>query len=497
MTKHFERRAFLGLLAAGVALPGQAFSQVPQASLRPKSRPGSAKPLAVTADTLVEKSGLSGEIAFSVFNLNSGRPLEARDPTTPMPPASVAKTLTSLYALDVLGPEHRFETRVLATGPVKDGVLDGDLILAGGGDPTLQTDDMADLARMVKDSGLREVKGKFLVWGGALHFQPVIDELQPAYVGYNPAISGLALNFNRVHFQWKREGGGWGVTMDARSEKFRPEVGMARMRVIDRDTPLFTYADADGRDNWTVAQTALGKGGSRWLPVRKPELYAGEVFQTMLRAHGIVLKAPQVVPALPATTPIATRTSEPLSEVLRDMLKYSTNLTAEMVGLAATAKRTGFADSLRSSGTRMSEWGTATLDLKATHMVDHSGLGDDSRTTAGDLIRALTSPLARQTLRPLLKHIPVRDDSYRVDKTDPLQIVAKTGTLNFVSTLAGYASLPDGTDMAFAIMTGDLPRRDALTMSQRESPPGGSAWARRSRILQQKLLQRWSLIHAG
>lgn len=485
------------MLAAGAALPGAAWANVPQTSLRPRPRPGSARPLAETADDLIARANLSGDVHFSVFDLNAGRPLEARAPTAQLPPASVAKILTALYALDVLGPDHRFETRVLATGHIEGGVLKGDLILAGGGDPTLQTDDMADLAQKVKAAGIQSVSGRFLVWGGALKFEPVIDTLQPPHVGYNPAISGLALNFNRVHFEWKRQNGQWGVAMDARSDRFRPAVSMARMRIVNRDLPVYTYADEGGRDNWTVAQTALGNGGSRWLPVRKPELYAAEVFQTMMRSHGIALKTPEVTATLPQATVIGRRTSAPLTDVLRDMLKYSTNITAEMVGMAATVHWKGSPQSLLGSARAMSDWGRQRLGLKETAMVDHSGLGDRSRTSAGDLIRALNTPLALTSLRPLLKRITIRDQNYKVISGHPLTVVAKTGTLNFVSALAGYASMPDGTDLAFAMLTADLPKRDALSMAERERPAGGPQWNRRSKLLQQALLQRWGVIHAS
>ena len=58
--------------------------------------------------------------------------------------------------------------------------------------------------------------------------------------------------------------------MDARSERVVPPVRMARMTRGSRETPLFTFAEAGGIDTWTVASGALGKGGSRWLPVRQP-----------------------------------------------------------------------------------------------------------------------------------------------------------------------------------------------------------------------------------
>ena len=497
MTRHFDRRLFLAGLTASVAVPAIVAAQPPATSKRPEARPGSTKPLSVTAEEMVAEAGLSGEAAFHVADLSQTQLLEARNPTVPLPPASVAKALTALYALDVLGAEHRFATQVTATGPIEGGVLKGDLILQGGGDPTLQTNDLAELAAAVKATGLRAVEGHFYVWGGALPYAQVIDVLQPPHVGYNPSVSGLALNFNRVHFEWRRDGGRWGVTMDARSDKYRPEVAMARMRIVDRSGPVYTYADEGGRDDWTVAQGALGNGGSRWLPVRKPELYAGEVFQTLMRAHGIVLETPRVTQVLPQGRVVAERESEPMRYILRDMLLYSTNITAEMVGLAATAGLSGRAATLEASARRMSDWARERLGLTDTDFVDHSGLGDRSRTTVEDLVRALSTPLARAELRPLLKTIDMRNRDYKVMPDHPLDVVAKTGTLNFVSTLAGYAEMPDGRDMAFAILTADIPRRDALSEAERERPAGGRAWARRSRLLQQALLQRWGVIHAG
>ena len=85
-------------------------------------------------------------------------------------------------------------------------------VLAGGGDPTLQTDQLGDLVARLAGTGVRGATGRFLHWAGALPRIDRISDDQPDHVGYNPAISGLNLNFNRVHFEWKRAaGGGWGV----------------------------------------------------------------------------------------------------------------------------------------------------------------------------------------------------------------------------------------------------------------------------------------------
>ena len=96
---------------------------------------------------------------------------------------------------------------------------------------------------------------------------------QPDFVGYNPAISGLMLNFNRVNFVWKAVNDGDSLAMNAEGERFVPPVSMARVQVVDRDVPLFAYEpgpeSAAAQDNRSVARGALGREGSRWLPVRK------------------------------------------------------------------------------------------------------------------------------------------------------------------------------------------------------------------------------------
>jgi serine-type D-Ala-D-Ala carboxypeptidase/endopeptidase (penicillin-binding protein 4) len=79
-----------------------------------------------------------------------------------MTPASNFKLLVSATALEKLGPDFTYATEVYARGKVEKGVLDGDLILKGGGDPVLETADLTDLAKQVKAAGISQVKGSVL-----------------------------------------------------------------------------------------------------------------------------------------------------------------------------------------------------------------------------------------------------------------------------------------------------------------------------------------------
>ena len=493
------RRLVLGAL---LAAPGAALAEAPLRSIRPEPRggrpPAEARRVAAPpAEAIVAGAGLGGRVAFAVADARTGALLEASGAGQAMPPASVTKAITALYAAEALGPGHRFRTHLVAVGPVANGRIDGDLILAGTGDPTLNTDHLAAMAARLRDAGIREVTGRFRVYGGALPYVRSIDPGQPDHVGYNPAISGLNLNFNRVHFEWRRAGGNWQVAMDARSERLRPAVTVARMRIADRRSPLYTYDDRDGVDDWTVAGPALDRDGSRWLPVRRPAEYAGEVFQVLARSYGIVLRHPEAIRAAPRGTVLVEHVSDDLTAVLTDMLKWSTNLTAEVVGLTASALRGGTPGSLAVSGARMADWLRGRTGIDGARFVDHSGLGPDSRITPEDMVKALVRSGPDGTLRRMLKRIDMADSNGRPLRDHPARVVAKTGTLNFVGGLAGYVQGPSNAVLAFAIFAADLERRQRLTPEEMERPDGGRGWTQRARAMQQKLIERWVTVHAA
>ncbi len=505
MTKNdsdVSRRWLLGALLASVATP--ALAEAPLTSVRPVPRPapGGAlgapailtKPAAASADDIILSARLGGQVAYLCVDPATGETIDARDPDLGLPPASTAKSITTLYALDRLGGGHRFETRVLATGPVAGGQVQGDLILSGTGDPTLSTDMLAAMAATLSSKGIRGVTGRFLVDDGALPNLPLIDPEQPDYVGYNPAISGLNLNYNRVHFEWKRKGNGWSVAMDARSDRFVPPVQMAQMTVVNRDKPLFTFDQKGGIDSWTVAATALGNAGSRWLPVRQPGAYTGDVFRALAKAQGVDLPEPREIRGSPTGTMLVRQTSDDLSAVIRSMLKYSTNLTAEVLGLSSSGPDAG---TLRESGRRMSGWANAKFGRSGS-FVDHSGLGPDSRVAPADMVAALASPAGAQ-LAGLMKPFKLRGlegQPAKGAKEPDLTVQAKTGTLNFASGLVGFVLTPAGRRLAFAVYAADIPRRDALPLALREEPPGGSAWAARARVMESQLIERWSRLSA-
>jgi D-alanyl-D-alanine carboxypeptidase/D-alanyl-D-alanine-endopeptidase (penicillin-binding protein 4) len=499
-----SRRTILAGLAATVAQRALAQDGLaPDNSIRPLARgavseakaPPAPPPLPDLAE-VIESARLSGDFACVVADAKTGEVLETYQPMKPLPPASTAKALTTLYALDALGAGYRFKTRVLATGPIVDGKVQGDIVLAGGGDPTLESDALALMVRKMKAAGVEGLTGEFVLMDDALPTLRQIDRDQPAHVGYNPSISGLNLNFNRVFFEWKRESGDYDITLEARSEGLRPRVSTSSMQVVDRKGPIYTYHGNEERDDWTVARRALGKGGGRWLPVRNPALYAGEVFRILAKDEGIDLPAPVEGPMPSAATVIAERSSADLRVILKDMLKFSTNLTAEVTGLAASRARGVEVNSLMESTAAMNLWLQERMGMDFVALVDHSGLGEDSRVTAFSMASALANAGHDGLLRDLMKPVTPRNDEGKAVPNSPVSIRAKTGTLNFASSLAGYISAPNGRELTFAIISADLEERAKIPREDRERPDGSRSWIARSRTLQRKLLTRWAKLEA-
>lgn len=489
MTRLYSRRFLIASLLASTATA--ACANAPERSPRPIERgPNAPRVVVAGSDRLVREAGLSGDTQFVVADLNSGKVLDSRRAGAAVPPASVAKVITTLYALDQLGENFTFLTVLVGSGGVRDGVLQGDLTLVGGGDPTLDTDRLAGMAAQLKARGITGITGQFQVYGGALPDIPYIDKSQPSYLGYNPTIGGLNANFNRVHFEWRRGADGYSVSMDARGKNYVPKVRSSTMKIVSRDLPVYDYRSAGGVDQWSVSRAALGGGGARWLPVRNPALYAGEVLRGVAGAQGITLPAAQAVRAIPDGMSLAQHRSPPLRDMARDMLKFSTNLTAEVLGLRASNR-----DTLRASAKAMSDWANRKYGVGLA-LVDHSGLGDSSRVSAGDMLKVLLG--AKDGVLPsILKDIRMRDGRNKVIDGHPVTVRAKTGTLNFVSGLGGYLTAADGRQMAFAMFVTDVPRRAAIPKAQREAPAGAGKWNKSAKALQQKLLQRWGVAYPG
>ena len=483
---NLSRRQILSLLLVSAALPVWADARPPK---RVKAQPVG------DISSILQHFAPSGTHSVVVADAITGRIIEASHGDKSLPPASVAKALTTVYALQSLGGNWRFKTRIIASGSrIENGILQGDITLEGGGDPALDTDGLVDLIEQLSARGITGITGRFGVYADALPYQRLLDRDQQEHVGYNPTISGMNLNFNRVFMEWTRNGDGHAFSFSAKTKAHNPAVRGVSIRAVNRKEPIYKYSQNGGRDNWTVAAPALGSKGNRWLPVRKPADYAGEVFVTLAADFGITLPKANIIKKKPTGAVLAHNESAPLNSVCKSMLKFSTNLTAETVGLSAALKRGVRPSSVAQSARAMSDWFRDRFDLRDVRMVDHSGLSEDSRISGREMVRVLSAIGWNGPLRPLMKPITLRDADWKKAPVRGVNVMAKTGTLNFTSALAGYLEAASGQRLVFAIFTVDQRARAKIPKSKRDRAPGAKKWARKSRILQHQLLARWGRV---
>ncbi len=500
-----RRRWAAVALLVGLALSGAAQAEAPLRAPPPVPRGGDAAPavvprLAETGREIARRIGLTGHVGWVLADLDTGEVIDAFSPERSFAPASVAKLPTALFALASLGAGHRFETRLVATGPVEGGVLKGDLVLAGGGDPELDSDALAELVEALARAGVAEVAGRLLVDAGTFLSVPEIDPDQPVDVAYNPSVSGLNLNFNRIFLQWQ----GTEVALFAKGELAAPEVEAVRAEVAADAPGPFAHRIEPGAEIWRLSRRVLGGRGSRWLPVKRPELYAGDVLRALARARGIRLPRPEAAPeaAQGGTRVLGRRLSRPLGEILRDMLRFSTNLTAEVVGAAAATARGEPPKSLAQSAALMSGWaariaGGAPGDPRL-RFVNHSGLTTLSRVSPARMAQFLVAS-AREAAGPLervaetglpgpgprlLRRFEVAIEDDPLDLAE-VEIRAKTGTMDRIRGLAGYIATGAGRAFAFAIFANDLGARG-------EARRGiDRRWMARARGFERALLRAW------
>ncbi|MDO5705785.1 MAG: D-alanyl-D-alanine carboxypeptidase [Paracoccus sp. (in: a-proteobacteria)] len=455
-----------GFLIGAVLMPWAARAEGLAMRPAPRPVPGSA--------AIIGRAALPGAVEYAVLDAGSGAVLDVTTQQGAVPPASTLKSVTALYALDRLGPQHRFRTRIIRAGDM--------LILAGGGDPHLDSDGLDRLAADLVAAGAG-TPARFAVWGGALPRLPQIAPGQAMHLAYNPALSGMILNFNRVHLGWRRTApGAYDMQMQARAARQSPRAYTIRAEVAAQ-SQVFRYLGEGPPERWRVSRAALGQQGSRWLPVRLPELYAGDVFQTLCRARGLVLPAPEVIETLPPGDELAGIDSEPLTVIVRALLRYSTNSTAEAIGLAVSG-----AAGLAESGAAMAEWLRGQGILGEARFADHSGLSDASRISPLTMAQVLAGPGMRLGLPDLLRENPLTDDLGREAALPGVR--AKTGTLNFISNLAGYADTAGGRKVVFAIVSTDPARR--ADAAGHEQSPGVARWTRAAKTLQRDLIRGWT-----
>lgn len=442
-------------------------------------------------DAIARNGFHAGDVGYTLFDLDSGAVLAERQPDKPFIPASVAKLPAMAAALAILGPEHRFDTALHATGTLRGGVLEGDLILKGGGDPSLATEGLLELVAELRAMGVQRVAGRFLFDATALPELPEIDSGQPWTAGYNTGVGALSLNFNRAQIVWTRTPtGGVAVTAWSVSDAGRHPLDSVTVEVARGGPTPFTPQPYRTGERWLFAPAAgPGAEGRVWLPVGQPALAAATIFRRVAGEAGIALPAPAAGPLPPAATLLALHRSEPLAVLARQVLRYSNNLSAELIGLSAARRLDPAVATLARSAAVLGAWSAAhapRADWGGFHLANHSGLSAASRMTPRQM-----AALLRGAGPAVLDLLPGEDEG----KNLPGGVRAKSGTLAYAKALAGTLTTAGGRRLGFAFFVTDAAGRAALdaAMDRRiaDMPAEARAWLVRARALQADLLALW------
>lgn len=323
-----------------------------------------------------------------VFALNEGRGLV---------PASTEKLGVAFATLQTLGPDFRIETDVLGQGQIVGTTWEGDLVLKGFGDPTLSRADLRELARGVREFGIRRVVG--------------------GVVG------------DESYFDTRRIVAGWKASY-----------------LIEESPPL------------SALIVDRGKYGSR--VTTSPALAAALLFRAALRDAGVVVAgAARAERSSAADFPLAFVHSAKLSSLVRYMGVESDNFTAEMLLKQLGALDGGRGTSSSGAAVVTSALRTAGIPLGGVRVVDGSGLSHLNRLTAASLVSLLQAawldPELRGAFVPILPVAGVSGTLRDRLRTPPVRgrVTAKTGTTNGASTLAGYVT----GHYAFAVLHNGRP----------------------------------------
>ncbi len=381
----------------------------------------------------------------------------------PFQPASIMKLLTSQAALAMLGPDFRWVTRVHTVGDIDGDALRGDLVIEGGGDPRFAHEDLARLLRVLRQLGLREIRGD-LILDRSL-FQPVARDAaafdgQPSRA-YNALPDALLLDAHALNLQFHPVADRVQVTSEPPLETFTitpPSLSdQPCTRLREQLQPILS---AQGLHFAGSYPAACGERDLAFhLHTLDPVAYFDAVFRRVWHELGGSLAGQVRDGRVPAgSRELLAWPSRPLSQVLFDMNKPSNNVMARNLMLSLVAERGGKPASAAAASELLLAWMVASsIPSQGTVIENGSGLSRAERISAATLSALLDYAWQQPTMPELLASLPVAGvDGTMVKRhgESPVRGRAhiKTGSLAGVASIAGYVTAKSGRRVVVVCM---------------------------------------------
>jgi serine-type D-Ala-D-Ala carboxypeptidase/endopeptidase (penicillin-binding protein 4) len=419
----------------------------------------------------------ASHVALWMAPANGGAPTLQHNVAEPFNPASVMKLVTSSAALEILGPGYTWSTDAFIQGELRDGVLNGNLILRGGGDPALTWDRFGNFLRELRSRGLRDIRGDLVIDRSLFAPSGTEDFDDQPTRAYNAAPDALLINFKAISVRLTP--GAIGTPIQAISlVPLAPFVIDNKLLTTSGACPdwrggirseIITQGDAQ-RLRLTGSMPASCGEKQLNLAMHDGLRLVGNVFRALWAEMGGSLSGTVREGSAPTdSAPLATWRSPGLSEVLRDMNKYSNNVMARHVFL--TLGMTVLPDMLSAEprpplvpakgAQRIREWlSLRQIDQTGLVLENGSGLSRRERISASSLGNMLQMMWHSPRMPDLVASLPIAGEDGTARRRFGTQAVSgraylKTGSLNDVMATAGFVQDVAGQWQVFVLMIND------------------------------------------
>jgi serine-type D-Ala-D-Ala carboxypeptidase/endopeptidase (penicillin-binding protein 4) len=423
--------------------------------------------------------------AMSIYalDLQSGEVLLESKPQLCIAPASVLKLLTTATALELLGNDYRFTTTVWIEGKISGRTLKGNLVVSGGGDPTLgssyinsgggNSDFLSSWARMAKAAGIDTITGSIVadpfIYADQDVPQTWIWEDMGNY--YGAAARGIALYDNTLRIVFDTGEHDGGKTQIVATEPFMPGLTITNEVSASNDTRDRAYVYGSTFDSYRVVKGTLPKGRKNYTiraSIPDPALLLAHDFHKTLTATGIVIeggfKAEKVndISKVDSSAVVVQWVSAQLSDIIKPLNYESINLFAEHlckhIGLVANG------DGSTQSGLQaiVSFWNTKGIDTRNLFLADGSGLSRANAITAKTLTEVLHYMYQHSKhTEVFVQSIPLTgiggtQQYYFRNSFLKGKAHAKSGSMTRVRSFAGYMYTQNGRSIAYTIMVNNF-----------------------------------------
>ncbi|MCA9655598.1 MAG: D-alanyl-D-alanine carboxypeptidase/D-alanyl-D-alanine-endopeptidase [Myxococcales bacterium] len=464
-------------LALGLALciGGPVVVEGPALALAaaPADKPAKAQLATLVDDALSEPFLAEAQVGVSIVDLETGEALVERGAELPLNPASNVKLVTTAAALGILGPAHRYSTGVYHDeGALSGTTIRGELYLQGSGDPALVTANLYELAGKLRARGIEKITGGITV--DASTFDR--DELPPGFdqkqelASFRAPGGATVVNFDT--FEVHVRPGAVGKAPFAGVEPPVAGVALTVTATTEAGGKRELLADYEAKDDHVELELrgtlGVDSGATSFrYPIDDPSRYAGELLALVLERQGIKVGRKKIKTGkVPRKAELlAAHHSDPLGVLVRSVNKFSNNFMAEQIlkTIDADPGPATFEGALQRVREHLQARGVPTEGLK---LGNGSGLYDTNRVSAGQFTALLSSVYADERIRPdymaslAIMGVDGTTRSRLEDTPHAGWVRVKTGTLDGVSSLSGYAGAPGRKPIAFSILFNGIRKWD-------------------------------------